>query len=65
MWQRFMARLLRETTIKERSTEHDLRTKVASDSESIERARQLLAHVDSRIMQRVCRRRPDRITPTR
>ena len=65
MWQRFMARLLKETAIKERFTEHDLRAKVASDAESLERARQLLAHADSRITQRVYRRRPDRIKPTR
>ena len=65
MWQRFMARLLKETAIKERFTEHELRAKVASDAESLERARQLLAHADSRITQRVYRRRPDRIKPTR
>jgi len=60
-----MAHLLKETAIKERFTEHDLRAKVASDAESLERARQLLAHADSRITQRVYRRRPERIKPTR
>jgi hypothetical protein len=38
MWQRFMTRLLKETKIKSRFTEHDLRRKVGSDAESLERA---------------------------
>jgi integrase len=63
MWQRFMDRVLAETDVKERFTEHDLRAKVASDAESLERARQLLAHADSRITERVYRRRPERIRP--
>jgi len=44
MWQRFMSRLLVETKISQRFTEHDLRSKVGSDAESLERARQLLAN---------------------
>jgi integrase len=47
MWQRFMSRLLAETKITKRFTEHDLRGKVGSDAESLERARQLLGHADS------------------
>lgn len=65
MWQRFMARALAETAVTERFTEHDLRAKVASDAESLERARQLLAHADSKITQRVYRRKPERIKPVR
>ena|SRR5271163_2484313 len=42
MWQRFMTRLLKDTDIKERFTEHDLRGKVGSDEVSIERATDLL-----------------------
>ena len=38
MWQRFMTRLLKDTDIKERFTEHHLRGKVCSDEASIERA---------------------------
>jgi hypothetical protein len=34
MWQRFMSRLLAETKITQRFTEHDLRGKVGSDAES-------------------------------
>ncbi len=59
MWQRFMSRLLAETKI----TEHDLRGKVGSDAESLERARQLLGHADSKITERVYRRKPELIRP--
>ena len=59
IWQRFMARLLKETKIKERFTEHDLRAKCASDAETLERAKQLLGHADSKITERVYRRKPE------
>lgn len=65
MWQRFMARVLKETAVTERFTEHDLRAKVASDAPSLERARQLLTHADDKITQRVYRRKPERIKPVR
>lgn len=63
IWQRFMTRLLAETDIKERFTEHDLRAKVGSDAESLERARQLLAHASPSTTQRIYRRKPERIKP--
>lgn len=62
MWQRFMARVLKETTVTEPFTEHDLRAKVGSDAESLEKARALLAHVDSRTTERVYRRKPERVS---
>jgi hypothetical protein len=43
MWQRFMRRLLKDTKITERFTEHDLRGKVGSDLASIEQATELMA----------------------
>jgi integrase len=61
MWQRFMDRVLKETAVKERFTEHDLRAKVASDAESLEQARKLLAHVDGKVTNRVYRRKPERV----
>lgn len=63
IWHSFMGRLLKESKVKERFTEHDLRAKVGSDAESLERARQLLAHSDSRMTERVYRRKPERIKP--
>lgn len=63
MWQRFMKRVMDETNIKERFTEHDLRAKCASDAESLEHARALLSHVDSEVTRRIYRRRPERVKP--
>lgn len=65
IWQDFMAKLLKETKIKERFTEHDLRAKVASDADSLERAQQLMAHSESGVTQRVYRRKPERIKPAK
>lgn len=65
MWQRFMARVLEETKVTESFTEHDLRAKVASDATSLEHARSLLAHADSRTTDRIYRRKAERVTPLR
>lgn len=65
MWSRFMARVLKETKVTQRFTEHDLRAKVGSDSESLERARQLLGHADAKITERVYRRKPEVVRPLR
>ncbi|MFC7514356.1 tyrosine-type recombinase/integrase [Herbaspirillum sp. GCM10030257] len=63
IWHSFIERLLKESKVTQRFTEHDLRAKVGSDAESLERARQLLAHSDSRMTERVYRRKPERIKP--
>lgn len=65
MWQRFMVRVLKETKVAEPFTEHDLRAKVGSDAESLERARQLLAHADAKTTRRVYRRRPELVKPAK
>ena len=65
MWQRFMERVLDETKVKDRFTEHDLRAKCASDADTLEHARALLAHADSQITQRVYRRLPERVQPAK
>jgi integrase len=65
LWQRFMARVLHETTVTGPFTEHDLRAKVGSNAESLERARALLAHADARTTQRVYRRKPERVEPAK
>lgn len=64
MWQRFMDRVLDETKVTSRFTDRDLRAKVASDASSLEHARALLAHSDSRITNRVYRRKPERVKPS-
>lgn len=65
LWQRFMERLLEETKVTKRFTEHDIRGKCASDAETLEHARALLAHADSRTTERVYRRKPERVKPLR
>jgi hypothetical protein len=50
-----MNRALKETTVKTRFAERDLRARVATDaeaSENLERARKLLGHADARITKR-------------
>lgn len=63
LWQRFMRKVMEETDVQERFTEHDLRAKCASDAESLEHARALLAHADEATTRRVYRRRPERVRP--
>lgn len=65
MWQRFMERVLTETKVTERFTEHDLRAKAGSDAADLEHARALLSHADSRVTNRVYRRKPEKVTPIR
>lgn len=65
MWQRFMTRVIKETEVKEHFTEHDLRAKVGSDAETLEHARALLAHADSKTTNRVYRRKAERVSPLR
>jgi integrase len=63
MWQRFMARVMKETKVKESFTEHDLRAKVASDAESLEHAQALLAHADPSTTKRIYRRKAELVMP--
>jgi len=63
MWQRFMDRVLAETKVTDRFTEHDLRAKCGSDAETLAHAQQLLAHADSATTRRIYRRRPERVKP--
>lgn len=65
MWQRFMARVLKETKMTESFTDHDLRAKCASDASSLEHARRLLAHADSRVTQKHYRRAGERVKPSK
>ncbi|WP_082080140.1 tyrosine-type recombinase/integrase [Cupriavidus basilensis] len=65
MWRGFMERALKETGIKVRFNEHDLRAKCASDAATLEHARALMAHADSRITDRVYRRKPELVQPLR
>lgn len=63
MWQRFMDRVLKDTKVTVRFTEHDLRAKCASDAPSLEHARALLSHADARTTEAIYRRKPERVKP--
>lgn len=65
VWQRFMDRVEAETGVTERFTEHDLRAKCASDADTLEHARALLAHADSKVTDRIYRRKPERVMPAK
>lgn len=65
LWRNFMARVMDETRVTEHFTEHDLRAKCASDAATLEHARSLLAHADSKLTDRVYRRRPEVVKPLR
>ncbi len=62
IWRRFINKVLAETKLKERFTEHDLRSKVASDT-NIEHASILLGHASKEITQRVYRRKAETVKP--
>jgi integrase len=63
MWGRFMDRLLAETKVTERFTEHDLRAKAGSDAESDEDARKMLSHANTEMTRKAYRRKPERVKP--
>jgi len=65
MWQRFIDRVLTETKVTERFSEHDLRAKSTSDAKSLEHARAMLTHSDARTTEAIYRRRPERVDPAR
>ncbi|WP_188567494.1 tyrosine-type recombinase/integrase [Undibacterium terreum] len=65
LWRNFMARVFAETQVTERFTEHDLRAKCASDADSLAHAQQLLGHADSKVTQRVYRRKAEIVQPLR
>ncbi|ANI21649.1 hypothetical protein AB870_25780 [Pandoraea faecigallinarum] len=58
-----MNRVLEETDVSERFSEHDLRAKAASDAETLEHAQALLSHTDSRTKRRVYRRKAGKVMP--
>lgn len=65
LWRGFMARVLEETKVTDRFTEHDLRAKCASDAETLAHAQALMTHADSKITDRVYRRKPEMVKPLR
>ncbi|TVO75098.1 integrase [Sedimenticola selenatireducens] len=63
LWQRFMDRVMDQTKITDRFQERDLRAKAGSDKDTLQEASEFLAHSDTRITDRVYRRKPTHIKP--
>ncbi|QQP86895.1 tyrosine-type recombinase/integrase [Entomomonas asaccharolytica] len=59
IWQRYMKKALNTTNLKERFTEHDLRAKVATDSDDIEQARKRLGHSSTSLTKKVYDRKAE------
>jgi hypothetical protein len=47
MWRNFIKRVFKETELKEPLTEHDIRANYATDTETFEHIKALLAHADA------------------
>lgn len=63
LWQRFMERLLRETKVTERFTEHDIRAKTASDLDNLEHAHRLMGHKNMQTTKDIYERRVSVVMP--
>lgn len=59
IWQRYMKKALEQTKLSESFTEHDIRAKVASDSDDDEQARKRLGHKSITTTRKVYRRKPE------
>lgn len=64
-FKRYMERVIRETSLKEKFTDHDLRAKCASDMESTEAAQKLLAHTSVEMTKKAYRRAPVKVAPAK
>lgn len=63
IWQRFMDRVMELTNVTDRFHEHDLRAKVASDSDTLEEASARMAHSSTEVTKNVYRRKPEKVMP--
>lgn len=63
LWQRSMKKALDKTQLKVKFSEKDIRTKTASDMDSIEDAQRLLGHSSPETTRRHYRLKPERVAP--
>jgi len=63
LWGRFMDKAMKQTRIKDRFHEHDLRAKVASDSATLLEATEIMTHSDPATTKRIYMRKPTVIKP--
>lgn len=64
IWQRFMAKVIANTKVNERFTEHDLRAK-ATDNIDLEHAQKLLAHSNPATTKKIYMRKPTKVAPSK
>ncbi|MGH1376646.1 MAG: tyrosine-type recombinase/integrase [Alphaproteobacteria bacterium] len=65
IWRRFMKRVLEETKVSEKFTEHDIRGKVGSDAKDTQRAQKILTHTDVKTTLRSYRRGAEKVEPVK
>lgn len=65
LWDRYMEKVMKETDLKIRFTERDIRAKVSTDADTLEHAQALLSHSDSKITNQTYRRKPTKVQPLR
>ena len=63
LWQRSMAKALKETKLEKKFTEKDIRAKTASDMDSTEDAQKLLGHTNPETTRRHYRLKPEKVAP--
>lgn len=59
VWQRFVDRVLKDTAVKGRFTDSDIRAKAGTEQESLEKARALLGHTEAGTTRRHYMRKPE------
>ena len=64
IWQRFMKKVIDNTNVKERFTEHDLRAKT-TDNIDLEHAQKLLAHSNPATTKKIYMRKPVKVAPSK
>jgi len=62
-WQRDMTKVLEETALTEKFTEHDICAKAASDIETLEQAAALRGHLNTSTTEKIYRRKPKKVIP--
>jgi hypothetical protein len=60
-----MTRALKETDLKVRFAERDIRAKVASNADSLKRAQEILGHADAEITKRIYVRKAQLVRPAK
>ncbi len=63
LWKRSMAKAIKDTELENKFSEKDIRTKTASDMDSVEEAQRLLGHTSPDTTRRHYRLKPEKVAP--